>query len=549
MKLLMAIKRVINLFSWLLIALPIVIAATYSYRVSVDIPYYDEWTLVPLIEKWHDGNGSWQDLFQPYAAHGVSYVIPFGKAVALLGAKLTHWDIRFEIAVGFFMILATAYVFIKYAQRIGCFTSNTSCITLLLPIMLMLFSLRQFESLIGPWGASFFGVAFFVMATAYLISQSSDNSSWLIGAMVCGVMASLTFPNGMIIWPLGLAALSVQNRWRQSAYWIFIGGIFFSIFFGFMYEYVPYDRSNVTFVLITLRFFGVLGGIFSMDKSIITAGGAGNSGQQDVVMAEIVGLAIFSISCFLLWVIRKELRNYLVPLMGLLYSLGSCVMIAYGRADFGLGQAFASRYTTESLLLVVSLLIIIAQLRMKGVRFVYLEYGLIGLIVISSVYATLTEMTMLPYRHSYLQSWADKVLNYHNAGSDLKNPHFTEEQMRAYIATLDRMKMSVFREQPIDLSIPNWGPQSVEIGTIPNKQPDGTMGIWIEVSNTQGLGDAQVIFDGKTAKSTSVQDKLITVAITPDQLKTSGNKQIYIKQTSTGRLFNVGTFIVNPKKP
>lgn len=541
------VNSVIKLLSWLLIMIPVAIAGYYSYCVSVDIPYFDEWTLVPFVEKWWAGNGHWQDFFQPYPAHGVSYIIPFGKAIALLGVKFTHWDVRFEIAVGFCMLLATSFVFIKYARRVGCLTSNLSSISLLLPIMLLLFSLRQYESLIGPWGGTFFSVAFFVMVTAYLISQSTSKL-WLIMAMICGVMASLTFPNGMIIWPLGLAALIVQSRWRESVYWFLIGGCFLGLLFGCCYEYLPYDRSNVTWLLILLRFLCVLGGIFSMDKSIVTGGSAGTTGQQDIVIAVIVGFGIFLLSIFLLWIIRKELKSFLMPVIGALYSLGSCMMIAYGRADFGLEQTFASRYTTEPLLLVASLLIIIAQLKIKGLKFLRVESCVISLIVISSLYSTFTESIMMPHRHNYIQGWANKVLDYHHDKANLQNPHFTQDQMYSYVSILERMKMSVFREHSMDFKIINWGPKSTELGLVPNKQADGNMGIWIEVSSTQWFGDAQVIFNGDIAKSISIQDKLITLAIEPAQLETLGNKKIYIKQVRTGKLFYVGAFTVSGKK-
>jgi hypothetical protein len=75
------------------------------------------------------------------------------------------------------------------------------------------------------------------------------------------------------------------------------------------------------------------------------------------------------------------------------------------------------------------------------------------------------------------------------------------------------------------------------------------MGIWIDISSTQGLGDAQLIFDGKPAKSTSVQDKLVTAAISHEQLEAPGAKKIFIKQISTGRLFPVGTFNLYVKNP
>ena len=37
-----------------------------------------------------------------------------------------------------------------------------------------------------------------------------------------------------------------------------------------------------------------------------------------------------------------------------------------------------------------------------------------------------------------------------------------------------------------ELKVINWGPQSAPVGTVPNKQPDGNMGIWIQVAGTQG---------------------------------------------------------------
>src|SRR5438445_13753626 len=75
-------------------------------------------------------------------------------------------------------------------------------------------------------------------------------------------------------------------------------------------------------------------------------------------------------------------------------------------------------------------------------------------------------------------------------------------------------KTSAVPSLTTELKVNNWGPQSAKTGTNPNKQPDGSMGIWIEASGTQGLGEAQVLFAGQPAKSTSIQEKVITAAIT-----------------------------------
>jgi len=98
-----------------------------------------------------------------------------------------------------------------------------------------------------------------------------------------------------------------------------------------------------------------------------------------------------------------------------------------------------------------------------------------------------------------------------------------------------------------ELTVTNWGPQTASVGTNPNIQPNGSMGIWIAVSDTQGFGEAQVIFGGEPVR-TVVQDKLITAAIPVRQLNQVSSKEVLIKQISTGRVYTVGTFIVEVLK-
>lgn len=111
-----------------------------------------------------------------------------------------------------------------------------------------------------------------------------------------------------------------------------------------------------------------------------------------------------------------------------------------------------------------------------------------------------------------------------------------------------QQKTSITASTSVDLKVINWGPQSTKVGVIPNKQPGGSMGVWIEVSGTQGLGEAQVLFAGQPAMTTSVQEKIITAAIAPEQLAELGKKEIVIKQLTTDKLFPVGTFDIQPAK-
>ncbi len=99
----------------------------------------------------------------------------------------------------------------------------------------------------------------------------------------------------------------------------------------------------------------------------------------------------------------------------------------------------------------------------------------------------------------------------------------------------------------VDLKVDNWGPQTTQAKIVPNPQPDGGAGIWIQVSDAEGLGAAQVTFGGEPAV-TVVQPKLITASIPAKSFAQPGSKEIAIKQISTGKVFPVGTFKIEPGK-
>lgn len=97
---------------------------------------------------------------------------------------------------------------------------------------------------------------------------------------------------------------------------------------------------------------------------------------------------------------------------------------------------------------------------------------------------------------------------------------------------------------PADFTVGNWGPQETIAGVIPNLQPGGAMGVWIQLPSAETYGDFEVIFDGMAALVTSVQKDLVTAAIAPQLLEKPGQIEVQIKQLATGKLVTVGVFNV-----
>ena len=95
--------------------------------------------------------------------------------------------------------------------------------------------------------------------------------------------------------------------------------------------------------------------------------------------------------------------------------------------------------------------------------------------------------------------------------------------------------------------VQDWGPRSTKANLVPNIQPNGNMGIWIKISNTDQLKNATLYFDGKPAAGTYVQDKLVTASINPKDISSPGRKEITLKMLNSEKLIPIGSFTVDAK--
>jgi len=126
-----------------------------------------------------------------------------------------------------------------------------------------------------------------------------------------------------------------------------------------------------------------------------------------------------------------------------------------------------------------------------------------------------------------------KTLNWNDAEAD---QHFIKFNSACVVYQIGTQKFSVI----------NWQPQTTMAGVVANEQPDGSMGIWIKVVGDFSLGDVEVLFDNIPAKTTSHQLGLITAGITAEQLSEPGVREVTVRSISTGDVFKIGDFTVEP---
>jgi hypothetical protein len=81
----------------------------------------------------------------------------------------------------------------------------------------------------------------------------------------------------------------------------------------------------------------------------------------------------------------------------------------------------------------------------------------------------------------------------------------------------------------------------MKLGEIPNKQPNGNLGIWINVTGEKGIGEAHVLF-GDYSGHAAISDGLITTSAPPEHLTFINSIEIFVKQISTGKIIPIGSF-------
>jgi hypothetical protein len=103
----MTLKRLRKLAGLLLIAGPPLLIGFLIFRDGVDLPYLDQWDgTAPLFEKMAAGTLGFADFFVQHNEHRILFprLMFFG-----LG-RLTHWNVRAELFVIWFLALLCLFI-------------------------------------------------------------------------------------------------------------------------------------------------------------------------------------------------------------------------------------------------------------------------------------------------------------------------------------------------------------------------------------------------------------------------------------------------------
>ena len=289
---------------------------------SLDFPFWDQWELVPLLAKVHDGSLGWNDLVSPHNEHRIL----FPRLLMLGLALISRWNVRWEQVASLLCAAVLCAILLRAViARLGASTWPRGMIWISSAVVVVsLFSLNQWQNWSFGWQCQIFMSVLAVITGFALLSHPQWGTTRLILAILCGIVATFSFGNGIVFWPVGMTLLWV-NRGESRLkgilmVWCAVSIAMVALNWGVHKESVPSVRAVIPY------FFTAIGApLFPYH-----AGGAIGAG-----MVGLTGAA---------WLFRRKPDPLALALA--LYAVGTAVLLALARGGEGPEQALSSRYIT-----------------------------------------------------------------------------------------------------------------------------------------------------------------------------------------------------------
>src|ERR1035438_6445895 len=185
-------------------------------RYAVAVPYWDQWEFVPLLEKTYHGQLTFHDLWAQHNEHRIL----FPKIIMLALARLTGWNIRCELAVNIILALGIFAVFIHQVKITGRKLGIAGLPWAIPALSLIVFSISQYQNWLWGWQLQMLLNLLAVVGGILLLANGTFSWSRFAAAALLGMVATYSFANGTLFWPIGLVILLVVTagkRERQPA--------------------------------------------------------------------------------------------------------------------------------------------------------------------------------------------------------------------------------------------------------------------------------------------------------------------------------------------
>jgi len=379
----------------------------FVFRYSVDVPYSDDWSLVPLIHSALHGYVSMSALWSQYA--DTRLLVP---KLVFVGFGL--YDSLNEKSIILFsaVLLVASYCLILLLLR----SYLTKPLTFLpvLAVGIVWFSLVDVENALWSFQLAWYLATFFSVVMMYcLLAPHRHRAVFLALGILAAVAASYSIVQGFIVWPVGLLCLLWSRPWKRRTY--YRAAAWSAVAVATTAIYLPgFDTANVECPQTPscATSYAFLHPVLLGKYMMLLIGNVVPLWYYSVhlAMIEFVGLVICIVAGFVVVQSMREHRNPL-PAVLIIFGLLFDLLITTGRIGEGLPLALSSRFTMPNLILLVGIVTYACD-HLWAFRFRRVGLGLLGgLLVAQCVMATQFGLASARVTHQRHETDARVVVN------------------------------------------------------------------------------------------------------------------------------------------
>jgi hypothetical protein len=428
--------------AWTLVVAPFLLLLAYIAIYAVNGPEWDHVATAEIFYRWRDGTFDLEYLFRQHNEHRKA--VP--RLIILGLGLLTRWDNRPEAVLHWALMgAAAAVLFAAFRRDVAPRDSRVAALLLFVPAACLLASPRSYEALLGDGFPHYCSILGYVAALYLLIYRTGPAA--LAGAALCGLIATFSISNGLLIWPLGVVILLSRMRTDglravPAVVWGTIGAATIALYFR---GYVDPGNSSGPGYLLQEPAKALAHFLATNGSSL-----APHIPSAVAVGAVIVALDVWClVRVFDDWWRRREappLAAWLIVTI-----LISVALITLNRAGFGVRQAIESRYTGLTVLAPIGIYWCMLARRQQWRVHISLRVFVTVLLLGGYVYAAGHAWRMAPAWNAR-KTWM-AYLFYTAKYQPLSlleklypNPHHA----RIYSAEMERMGYNVFAEPHLD---------------------------------------------------------------------------------------------------
>ncbi|PYL05590.1 MAG: hypothetical protein DME34_11085 [Verrucomicrobia bacterium] len=330
--------------------LPLAAIVRLISKYAVNVPWGDEWSLVPLIRKSYEHQLTLTDLFRQHNEHRI--IIP--KLIYVGFAQWTHWNVVAEMFFSVLLCCAiSAGIYLLLERTLPGPARKRLFLWAL--INLLIFAPVQAENWLWGFQLQMFIPNLCLVGCLVLLTSRLGDAHKMSGAALLATIATFSFGGGVLLWPvIALYLLFTRKRARWLTVWS-AGFVAVALVY-----FVGYERASIPGPELGNRFdhlvyFTSFLGIALSRSSLST-----NAAITTALIGAIAFL-LFLIAGCVFFKLPLKTRVSAGPWLALAaYATGSAALAACMRVSAGPQQALNSRYATISLNLYVGLIGMVA---------------------------------------------------------------------------------------------------------------------------------------------------------------------------------------------